>query len=75
MMRHVAMPADVTLASPDYMAQSGLPDSTDAILNSHLMKGFQSIAADGLLPLEFIADRDVRPLVLPTTIAVSAAAS
>ncbi|CAH1665100.1 hypothetical protein [Chelatococcus sp. HY11] len=75
MVRHVAMPAEVTLASPDYMAQSGLPDSTDALLNRHRMTGFQSTAADGLLPPEFVADRDVRPLVLPTTIAVSAAAS
>ncbi len=72
--RRVAMLEEVTLASPAYLQTYGTPEHPDR-LDGHRMVGFHSSASGALVPLEFIVGKDVRNVVLPTTISVNAAES
>jgi DNA-binding transcriptional LysR family regulator len=72
--RRVAMLEEITLASPAYLETYGTPEHPDR-LDGHRMVGFHSSASGALVPLEFIVGKDVRNIVLPTTISVNAAES
>lgn len=72
--RRIALLEELTLASPDYIRHYGMPSHPDA-LEGHRMIGFHSSATGGLLPLEFNVDNDIRNVVLPATVAFSAAES
>jgi DNA-binding transcriptional LysR family regulator len=65
---------EITLASPAYLETYGTPEHPDR-LDGHRMVGFHSSASGALVPLEFIVGKDVRNVVLPTTISVNAAES
>lgn len=72
--RRVAMLAEVTCASPGYLAEFGVPTSIQA-LEGHCMVGFRSSATGALLPLEFIKDGAARYVTLPTKLSVTGAES
>jgi len=70
--RRVAMLAEVTCASPGYIARFGMPDSVDALTrDGHRMVGFRSSATGTLLPLEFSIAGTVRTVTLPATVSVN----
>lgn len=73
--RRVAMLEEVTLASPAYLAERGAPLSIEALDDGHSMVGFHSSATGGLLPLQFTVDGEIRSVMLPATVSVSAAES
>ncbi|TBW40046.1 LysR family transcriptional regulator [Siculibacillus lacustris] len=73
--RRVAMLAEVTLASPGYVARHGMPASLEALGDGHRMIGFHSTAIGGVLPLEFTVGGAVREIVLPAAVIVGAAES
>jgi len=72
--RPVARLAQVTLASPDYLARHGVPTSRET-LNSHQMIGFRSTLTGGILPLEFMAEGTRHEVRLPAFVAMSGAES
>lgn len=65
---------EVTLASPDYLARFGTPQSPGELAR-HRMVGFHSTATGRVLPLEFRVADKLETVILPTTISVSAAES
>jgi DNA-binding transcriptional LysR family regulator len=72
--RRVATLAEVTCASPAYLAEFGMPASIEA-LAGHRMVGFRSSATGALLPLEFVKDGIARNVTLPATLSVTGAES
>ena len=72
--RRVTRLAQVTLASPDYLARHGTPTSLDT-LEGHRMIGFRSTLTGGVLPLEFMVEDVRREIILPATVSVSGAES
>lgn len=72
--RRVAMLAEVTCASPAYLAEFGMPASIEA-LAGHRMVGFRSSATGAVLPLEFMQDGVARYVALPTKLSVTGAES
>jgi DNA-binding transcriptional LysR family regulator len=72
--RHIAMLAEATAASPDYLAHHGTPERWDA-LDGHRMIGFRSSATGGVLPLEFMVDGARKTVTLPMTMSVNGADS
>lgn len=72
--RRVATLAEVTCASPAYLAEFGMPASIEA-LSGHRMVGFRSSATGALLPLEFVKDGIARNVTLPATLSVTGAES
>jgi DNA-binding transcriptional LysR family regulator len=72
--RRVATLAEVTCASPAYLAEFGMPASIEA-LAGHRMVGFRSSATGALLPLEFIENGIARNVALPATLSVTGAES
>jgi DNA-binding transcriptional LysR family regulator len=72
--RRLALLAEVTVASPDYIARHGVPKSWDA-LEGHQMIGFRSSATGSVLPLEFMVDGIRRTAMLPMKLAVNGADS
>lgn len=73
--RRVALLDEVTLASPAYIKERGLPRYPDELGEDHVMVGFRSTATHGLLPLEFTIDGKVRTLTLRAIVTVNAAES
>ncbi|HEY0121190.1 MAG TPA: LysR family transcriptional regulator [Rhizobium sp.] len=72
--RRVAMLDEITLASPAYVAEFGMPTHPHA-LDGHRMIGFRSSATGSVLPLEFMIDGNIREITLPATVSVNAAES
>ncbi|MGH8025522.1 MAG: LysR family transcriptional regulator [Pseudoxanthomonas sp.] len=70
--RRVAMLAEVTCASPAYLAEFGTPSSVED-LQGHRMIGFRSSATGALLPLEFVSSGITRKVTLPTRLSVTGA--
>ena len=60
----------LTCASPDYLARHGLPTVVDA-LDGHRMIGLRSLTTGALRPMDFVIDRNLRNVTLPTTISVT----
>jgi DNA-binding transcriptional LysR family regulator len=71
--RRVALLEEVTCASPAYLARHGMPESIEALQHGHRMVGFRSSLTGSLMPLEFTVGREVRHVVLPTTMSVNGA--
>jgi DNA-binding transcriptional LysR family regulator len=72
--RRVAMLAEVTCASPAYLARYGVP-ATLADLEGHVAVAFMSSATGAALPLEFTTEGVLRNRILPATVTVAAAES
>ena len=72
--RRVALLAEVTVASPGYLARHGTPATPDD-LAGHRMVGFHSTATGGVLPLQFIENGRLRLEHLPASISVNSAES
>ncbi|HEX7803701.1 MAG TPA: LysR family transcriptional regulator [Pseudoxanthomonas sp.] len=72
--RRVAMLAEVTCASPAYLAEFGTPASLEA-LAGHRMVGFRSSATGAVLPLEFMQEGTARYVTLPSKLSVTGAES
>src|SRR3984957_14485659 len=72
--RRVAMLAEVTCASPAYLARHGMP-ATLAELEGHVAVAFMSSATGAALPLEFTVEGALRNQRLPATVTVAAAES
>jgi DNA-binding transcriptional LysR family regulator len=70
--RRVALLEEMTVASPEYLAQFGRPAHWDA-LDGHRMVGFHSSATGGVLPLEFMDAGVRRTVILPMTLTVNGA--
>lgn len=70
--RRVAILEEVTCANPEYLARYGVPASVDD-LQGHRAIGFMSSATGTILPLEFSVDGELRYVVLPATLTVTAA--
>jgi DNA-binding transcriptional LysR family regulator len=70
--RRVALMTEVTVASPGYVAQHGMPERWDA-LEGHRMVGYYSSATGGILAMEFMADGIPRYVSLPWTLSVNGA--
>ncbi|WP_426609378.1 LysR family transcriptional regulator [Bradyrhizobium sp. McL0616] len=68
--RRLAMVAEVTVASPAYLARYGMPKTPDA-LDGHQMVGFISSRTGDVLPLEFSVGGALREIVLPSRIRVN----
>ena len=66
----VALMAEVTVASPGYVARFGMPTAWNA-LDGHRMVGFHSSATGGILPLEFMVGGVVQTAMLPMSLAVN----
>ncbi|OEC92241.1 LysR family transcriptional regulator [Acinetobacter sp. YK3] len=70
--RHLGNIQQVTLASPQYLQQYGMPHHLDA-LKSHVMVGFYSTARQKNLPLEFMVEDELKNYDLPFMIQVNGA--
>jgi DNA-binding transcriptional LysR family regulator len=68
--RRLGTIAEITVASPAYLAQHGTPSLPDA-LDGHQMVGFISSRTGDVLPLEFSAGGALRHIVLPSRIRVN----
>ncbi|WJR67806.1 LysR family transcriptional regulator [Neorhizobium sp. CSC1952] len=72
--RRVAMLDEVTLASPAYIENFGLPGHPEK-LDGHRMVGFRATGSTAALPLEFTVNGTVRNIAIPATVTVNAAES
>lgn len=70
--RRVAILEEVTCASPQYLARHGVPASVDK-LQGHRAIGFMSSATGTILPLEFLVGGELRNVILPAMLTVTAA--
>lgn len=70
--RQVALLAEGTYASPQYLERHGTPTSPDD-LAGHQMIAFVSSASGGVLPLEFQMGGDVQQRMLPHAVSVAGA--
>ena len=68
--RRVALLEQVTVASPAYLAHSGMPDDL-AALASHRAVNFVSSATGRVLPLEFTVDGSIETIELQAAVSVS----
>jgi DNA-binding transcriptional LysR family regulator len=74
--RRVALMREVTIASPEYIARFGMPQSFDDLeTQGHQMVCFLSGADDKPIPLDFVVDGKVRNIILPASISVTGADS
>jgi DNA-binding transcriptional LysR family regulator len=67
--RRIALLREITVASPGYLAQHGMPERWNT-LQGQRMVGFRSSVTGGVLPLEFVVDGQVRTVMLPTRLSV-----
>ena len=70
--RRLGVMAEITCASPAYLAEHGTPTSPDD-LNRHVMIGFVSSRTSQPLPLEFTRSGEVIEVVLPARLLVGGA--
>lgn len=66
-MRKLTEIAEITCASPDYLARHGTPTSLED-LEGHLMVGFLSSRTSAVMPLDFLTSAGVREIMLPSRI-------
>ncbi|MBR1129051.1 LysR family transcriptional regulator [Bradyrhizobium iriomotense] len=69
-LRRLGTIAEITVASPDYLARHGMPTTPDA-LEGHQMVGFVSSRTGDVLPLEFSVGGALRQIVLPSRVRVN----
>lgn len=70
--RRLGSLAEITCASPAYLAEHGVPASPDS-LDGHVMVGFTSSRTGRVMPLEFTQDRRTIERMLPARVHVSGA--
>lgn len=70
--RHLGEIQQITLASPEYLAEHGEPQVLDE-LKQHYMVGYYSTAQHQVLPLEFLVQKKVKNYQLPFKIQVNGA--
>lgn len=68
--RRLGTIAEITVASPAYLAAHGVPAHPDALAN-HQMVGFISSRTGDVLPLEFSVAGKLRHVVLPSRVKVN----
>ncbi len=74
--RRLALLHEATVASPDYIARFGMPETLDDLeRQGHQMVCFLSGADDKPIPLDFIVDGKRREIMLPASISVTGADS
>lgn len=72
--RRLAVLPEATVASPDYLARFGVPESPDDLKSQgHQMVCFLSGADDKPVPLDFTVDGTVQEIALPVSISVTGA--
>jgi DNA-binding transcriptional LysR family regulator len=69
-LRRLGMLHEVTVASPDYLAQHGVPRSVDD-LGGHAMVGFLSSLTGDVLPLEFTVEGEAQEIRLPMRVSAN----
>lgn len=69
-LRRLGTIAEITVASPAYIASHGMPATPDA-LDGHKMVGFVSSRTGEVLPLEFSVGGALRHVVLPSRLRVN----
>ena len=70
--QQVARLEQVTVASPDYLARHGQPETLDELWR-HLAVNYISSATLRPYPLEFLVDGELRQLTLPGAVSVTGA--
>jgi DNA-binding transcriptional LysR family regulator len=70
--RRLGTMEEVTVASPAYLAQYGVPKAPDR-LDGHVMVGFVSSRTGQPLPLEFTRDGEAEEIALPARVLVGGA--
>ena len=70
MLRRLGMISEVTVASPDYLARHGVPQSIDD-LAGHKMIGFLSSLTGDVMPLEFTVDGTPHEVRLPVQVSAN----
>ena len=68
--RQIALLQEATLASPEYLARYGHPNSWDD-LDGHRIVGYFSSALGSVMPLEFVVDGEIKTVPLPARLMVS----
>jgi len=72
--RRLTLLREVTIASPDYLARIGIPETLDDLeAQGHQMVCFLSGADDKPIPLDFVVAGKVREITLPPSISVTGA--
>ncbi|WP_336079656.1 LysR family transcriptional regulator [Thalassospira sp. CH_XMU1448-2] len=72
--RRLTLLREVTIASPDYLARVGIPETLDDLeAQGHQMVCFLSGADDKPIPLDFVVAGKVREITLPPSISVTGA--
>ncbi|RCK49065.1 LysR family transcriptional regulator [Thalassospira profundimaris] len=72
--RRLTLLREVTIASPDYLARVGIPETLDDLeAQGHQMVCFLSGADDKPIPLDFVVAGKVREISLPPSISVTGA--
>jgi DNA-binding transcriptional LysR family regulator len=70
--RRLAMMEEITVASPAYLEQHGVPHTLEDLkAQKHKMIGFVSSRTRNTLPLEFTVDGEVRNVQLPSPVTVT----
>jgi DNA-binding transcriptional LysR family regulator len=69
-LRRLATIAEITVASPAYLAGHGMPATPDA-LDGHQMVAFVSSRTGDVLPLEFSVAGELRHVTLPSRVRVN----
>ena len=69
-LRRLGTIAEITVASPAYIASHGMPATPDA-LDGHQMVAFVSSRTGDVLPLEFSVAGELRHVVLPSRVRVN----
>ncbi len=74
--RRLAILHEATVASPDYIARTGMPETLEDLkTQGHEMVNFLSGADDKPIPLDFTVNGTVRQVTLPASISVTGADS
>ncbi|MEQ8284299.1 LysR family transcriptional regulator [Thalassospira sp.] len=74
--RRLAVLHEATVASPDYIARTGMPETLEDLkTQGHEMVNFLSGADDKPIPLDFTVNGTVRQVTLPASISVTGADS
>lgn len=69
-LRRLGRLREVTVASPDYLARHGVPQSPEDLAD-HVMVGFLSSRSGQMLPLEFTVDGAMREIHLPMRVSAN----
>ncbi|MCB8875914.1 LysR family transcriptional regulator [Acidisoma silvae] len=69
--RRLGLIKEVTVASPAYLAEHGIPQRPGDLMKGHRMVGFVSSRNAEILPLEFLIDGALRTMRIPSRMTVN----